>query len=407
MNLLSKIILGIFFILSPLVSIANQESFLENALSISTKAEDTQPIETEEGSVTPVSEELEQKVTEAEQEVSESLNLLEGTALDATSTATEESEPEWEKVQVAQSTLGEKANEALASVASPLDEPVETGGIFKVEAPEVVEGNITELEQKASDPLSLLKGTGVDTTSTVTEQKEPEWKELPFVPLATEEKVGEALDSAAKELKEPVETGESLKVKVSERVEQKVTETQQKVSVPSATEEKLGKTLDSAAKRPQHLQPIKVEFFQESDTPSTPVVSKTESTRLEPKRPEEALTAESKTEVKKDAPSSFGSKLEPILVSPSIQDFSSEDVLPRYVEGTLKKTKRVLFLKRSYPYKIVDSSGSRLAFVDAAATVLNRPLESYIDKQVVIYGELEKLEKSNAFVIRTEAVSLK
>lgn len=81
--------------------------------------------------------------------------------------------------------------------------------------------------------------------------------------------------------------------------------------------------------------------------------------------------------------------------------------LSKLFEGTLANTKSLLLPKRPYDWQLVDSSGSRIAYVDLTKLLLTDQIENYAGHGVVVLGSLGAAGDTKDLVIQVEALRLK
>ncbi len=94
------------------------------------------------------------------------------------------------------------------------------------------------------------------------------------------------------------------------------------------------------------------------------------------------------------------------------QTVSDRNAIPRdgtmrLYEGRLRESRSFLFNKPPYPFQIVDSSGNRIAYVDLEKLLITTPLDRFIDRLFLVYGQAEPIEGRRDFVIRVEHLRLK
>ncbi|MEY3000273.1 MAG: hypothetical protein RL648_487 [Verrucomicrobiota bacterium] len=89
---------------------------------------------------------------------------------------------------------------------------------------------------------------------------------------------------------------------------------------------------------------------------------------------------------------------EPIVERPITQSFS----------GVFKQAApRLGLFTAPLPFVLVDDNGKRVAHVDTSGIVVAGSLQSFLNKPVVIHGQLEKLPDANQWVLRARNIRLR
>jgi hypothetical protein len=83
------------------------------------------------------------------------------------------------------------------------------------------------------------------------------------------------------------------------------------------------------------------------------------------------------------------------------------DGIMRLYEGRLQKSRSFLFTQPPYPYQVIDSSGNRIAYVDLHKLLITTPIDRFLDRTFLFYGQAEPIEGRRDFVIRVEHMRLK
>jgi hypothetical protein len=81
--------------------------------------------------------------------------------------------------------------------------------------------------------------------------------------------------------------------------------------------------------------------------------------------------------------------------------------LSRLFEGTLTGTRSLLSPHQPYPLQLVDSSGTRIAYVDASKLLQTDQIDDYRGHTVVVLGSFQAVAGSQDIVILAEALRLK
>ena len=189
--------------------------------------------------------------------------------------------------------------------------------------------------------------------------------------------------------------------------------------VPSLAEQPSTIIIPEQVSQPdKQSYPIKIEFIEEihSKPPNLEADVKAQDKRPKPHQ----ISAEAKIETLVNATPPNDTSTMPItsetkvydregydgqVKAPTLSTPSSNSDLYRYFQGTLKATGGFLFFKPPYDYQIVAANGTRLAYLDTNALVLNQPLEYYVGKIVTVYGEVANPESSANLVIRVQTLT--
>jgi hypothetical protein len=81
--------------------------------------------------------------------------------------------------------------------------------------------------------------------------------------------------------------------------------------------------------------------------------------------------------------------------------------LARLFEGKLASAKGLFNPHPPYAWQLVDSSGTRIAYVDLANLLLTEQIDSYADHAVVVLGSMSTVKDSKDLVIAVEGLRLK
>ncbi len=79
---------------------------------------------------------------------------------------------------------------------------------------------------------------------------------------------------------------------------------------------------------------------------------------------------------------------------------------PRLFHGTFEKTKRFLGRKPKYDYRLLDSQGKTLLYLDLSTLLITDPLENYLGRQVNVFGTGRVPVKSKYLLIKVESLRL-
>jgi hypothetical protein len=79
---------------------------------------------------------------------------------------------------------------------------------------------------------------------------------------------------------------------------------------------------------------------------------------------------------------------------------------PRLFNGTFEKTKRFLGRKPKYDYRLLDSQGKTLLYLDLSTLLITDPLENYLGLQVNVFGTGRVPVKSKYLLIKVESLRL-
>jgi hypothetical protein len=82
-------------------------------------------------------------------------------------------------------------------------------------------------------------------------------------------------------------------------------------------------------------------------------------------------------------------------------------VLSRLFEGTLTGTRSLLGPHQPYSLQLVDSGGTRIAYVDVSKLLLTDQIDDYRGHTVVLLGSFQAVKDSQDIVILVEALRLK
>lgn len=80
----------------------------------------------------------------------------------------------------------------------------------------------------------------------------------------------------------------------------------------------------------------------------------------------------------------------------------SSNGMLRSFQGQLSEPRTFFGRKPPYPFQIVDSSGSRIAYVDLSKLLITTPMEHFLGRPYEFYGKAEPIEGRRDFVIRVE-----
>lgn len=92
---------------------------------------------------------------------------------------------------------------------------------------------------------------------------------------------------------------------------------------------------------------------------------------------------------------------------PSVYKNKKDGMLPRYFEGTLQKASGSLGRKPKYKLQLEDRKGKRIAFVDTSNLLISTPVESFVEKDVILYGGAITLSDSKDIVIVARTIRLR
>jgi hypothetical protein len=81
--------------------------------------------------------------------------------------------------------------------------------------------------------------------------------------------------------------------------------------------------------------------------------------------------------------------------------------LSRLFEGTLTGTRSLLSPHQPYPLQLVDSSGSRIAYVDVSKLLMTDQIDDFRGHSVVVLGSFQSVAGTQDIVIEAEALRLK
>lgn len=81
-------------------------------------------------------------------------------------------------------------------------------------------------------------------------------------------------------------------------------------------------------------------------------------------------------------------------------------LLPRMFQGTLASSRSAFRPRRPYDYQINDSRGDRYAYLDISSLLLTEQIDSYLGRNVQIYGTATNLPNSKEVVIKVETLKL-
>jgi hypothetical protein len=95
---------------------------------------------------------------------------------------------------------------------------------------------------------------------------------------------------------------------------------------------------------------------------------------------------------------------EPAAGQPVAQ--GTDAALPRILEGTFQSTRHAFVPRRPFDWEIVDSSGTRLAYLDLSKLLLTEQPATYNGKSVVVSGSLHATE-GKEFVLAVESLQLR
>lgn len=83
------------------------------------------------------------------------------------------------------------------------------------------------------------------------------------------------------------------------------------------------------------------------------------------------------------------------------------DGIMRLYEGRLRKSRSFLFAQPPYTFQVVDSSGNRISYLDLDKLLITTPIDRFLDRVFLFYGQAEPIEGRRDFVIRVEHMRLK
>jgi hypothetical protein len=82
--------------------------------------------------------------------------------------------------------------------------------------------------------------------------------------------------------------------------------------------------------------------------------------------------------------------------------------LPRFYEGRFSATQNFLTYRHPYNFQLVDSSGSRFAYLDISRLLLTDKVDLFLDRVVIVYGTARTInEQGTKRVIEVESLHLK
>src|SRR5690606_233690 len=74
----------------------------------------------------------------------------------------------------------------------------------------------------------------------------------------------------------------------------------------------------------------------------------------------------------------------------AVQSEKLADELPRHLEGFFKANRGFFARNKEYQFRLEAPGGDTLSYVDTRLLILTRPIEDFMDKPVIIYGNIEK-----------------
>jgi hypothetical protein len=80
---------------------------------------------------------------------------------------------------------------------------------------------------------------------------------------------------------------------------------------------------------------------------------------------------------------------------------------PRYFDGIFEPTRWTITSELKYRYQLFDSTGRRTAYVIIENLLISTPPDSFVGKEVTIYGEATALKRSGSIVINARTLRLK
>jgi hypothetical protein len=76
------------------------------------------------------------------------------------------------------------------------------------------------------------------------------------------------------------------------------------------------------------------------------------------------------------------------------------------MKGIFASTRRVFAPRRPYDYQLNDAAGNRYTYLDISKLTLTDPVETYVGRDVIIYGLAEAVPNTHDIVIRVETLQL-
>ena len=86
---------------------------------------------------------------------------------------------------------------------------------------------------------------------------------------------------------------------------------------------------------------------------------------------------------------------------------SGESALPRQFAGKLVSTRRPLAPRRPHDWALNDSAGKRFAYLDVSKLLLTEQIETFADRDVVVFGTATAVPGGKDIVIQVETLQLK
>lgn len=97
----------------------------------------------------------------------------------------------------------------------------------------------------------------------------------------------------------------------------------------------------------------------------------------------------------------------PGQAAPTVEHGESSSRLPRHFVGILVSTRRPLAPRRPYDYAINDASGRRAAYLDLSKINLPEPIESYLEREVTVFGAPRSSTDGRDIVVAVDSLQRK
>lgn len=94
-------------------------------------------------------------------------------------------------------------------------------------------------------------------------------------------------------------------------------------------------------------------------------------------------------------------------LAPANPGTSGESALPRQFAGKFVSTRRALAPRRPHDWALNDSAGQRFAYLDVSKLLLTEQIETFADRDVVVFGTAKAIPGGKDIVIQIETLQLK
>ena len=93
--------------------------------------------------------------------------------------------------------------------------------------------------------------------------------------------------------------------------------------------------------------------------------------------------------------------------APAATSSGEAGAVPRFFEGTVGSSRRLLAPRRPFDWELEDPSGQRIAYLDLTQLLLTEQIDKYVGRDVVVYGPVHELSGGHDIVIDVQSLQLK